>query len=429
MVTMRSLSLRHRITAGLLVYAILLSAAVLGASVVLNEQHERLVWRGLLTDVLERDLYAAGWRGRDDRSSHAVRLVDLDSPQAAALPPAVRHLGPGLHDDIEPGNLGYAVLVRKVNGRRMAALVDISAQRAEERRLAELLALTTAVGLALLLFATWWLAGRLLRPVSELVRSVHMLDPSRRNAHVGTSFKQREILALQEAFNEYLQRLDGFVLREREFVDTASHELRTPIAVIACAAEVLKSESLSAGGRSALTHIQHTTIEMEDLLGVLLHLAKEPPSTTTVEPLTLDRWLPELAQDYRPLLDGKFLTLEIGALEPTQVRVTPAVATMVIGNLLRNAIEHTPAGQLQVALIGGVITIESRGEPMDAAAIARLYRAMAMADGERTTGGGIGLYLIQRLCEQLGWSLTYEQGDSGALRACLDLSAAKGASA
>ena len=311
---MRPPSLRHRITAGLLAYAVLLSAAVLGASVVLNEQHERLVWRGLLTDVLERDLYAAGWPGSDDGSPNSVRLVDLDSPQAAGLPPAVLRLGPGLHDDIEPGNLGYAVLVREVNGRRMAALVDISAQQTQERRLAELVALTTAAGLALLLFATWWLAGRLLRPVSDLVRSVRTLDPSRRNARVVTSFHQREILALEEAFNEFLQRLDGFVLREREFVDTASHELRTPIAVIACAAEVLQGESLSHGGRSALTHIRQTTLEMEDLLGVLLHLAKEPPSTTTVEPLALDSWLPELAQDYRLLLEGKPLTLELAQL-------------------------------------------------------------------------------------------------------------------
>ena len=426
---MRPLSLRHRITVGLLVYAALLSAAVLGASVVLNQQHERLVWRGLLTDVLARDLKAAGWRGSDVGTPNSVRLLDLDSAQAAGVPPTVRRLGPGLYDDIEPGNLGYAVLVRRINGRRMAALVDISAQRTQERRLAELLALTTAAGLALLLLATWWWAGRLLRPVSDLVHSVHTLDPSRRNARVGTSFDQREILALEEAFNEFLQRLDGFVLREREFVDTASHELRTPIAVIACAAEVLQSESLSPGGRSALMHIRRTTVEMEHLFGVLLHLTKEPAAPTTVELLALDSWLPELAQDYRLLLEGKPLTLELGPIEPTQVRVAPVVATMVIGNLLRNAIEHTPAGQLQVALSGGVITIESRGEPMDAAAIARLYRAMAMADGERTTGGGIGLYLIQRLCEQLGWTLTYEQGDSGALLARLDLSAANGAPA
>ncbi len=424
---MRPLSLRHRITAGLLLYAALLSAAVLGASVVLNEQHERLVWRGLLTDVLERDLKAAGWRGGDVGTPNSVRLLDLDSALATGLPPTVRRLGPGLYDDIEPGNLGYAVLVRKINGRRMAALVDISAQRTQERRLAELLALTTIVGLASLLLATWWLAGRLLRPVSELVHSVHTLDPSRRNARVGTSFHQREILALEEAFNEFLKRLDGFVLREREFVDTASHELRTPIAVIACAAEVLQSESLSHGGRSALTHIRHTAVEMEDLLGVLLHLTKEPAAPTTVELLALDIWLPELAQDYRLLLEGKPLTLEMGPLESTQVRVAPVVATMVIGNLLRNAIEHTPTGQLHIALSGGVLTIESRGEPLDPAAIARLYRAMAMADGERATGGGIGLYLIQRLCERVGWTLAYEQGDSGALRARLDLRTASGA--
>ena len=424
---MRSFSLRHRITAGLLVYAALLSASLLGASVILNQQQERLVWRGLLTDVLERDLNAAGGRAGDARSPSSVRLVDLDSAQAADLPLTVRRLGPGLYEDIGPGDLGYAVLVHPVNGRRMAALVDISTQEAQERRVAELLALTTAVGLALLIFATWWLAGRLLRPVSELVQNVHLLDPSRRNARVRTSFQQREILALEEAFNGFLQRLDGFVLREREFVDTASHELRTPIAVIACAAEVLQSESLSPGGRSALTHIRRTTVDMEDLIGVLLHLTKEPPSPTTVELLALDIWLPELAQDYRLLLEGKPLSLELGPIEPTQVRVAPVVATMVIGNLLRNAIEHTPAGQLQVALSGGVITIESRGEPLDAAAIARLYRAVAMADGERATGGGIGLYLIQRLCEQLGWTLVYEQGDSGALRARLDLRASNGA--
>lgn len=418
---MRPLSLRHRITAGLLLYAALLSATLVGASVVLNEHHERAVWRGLLTDVMERDLNAAGWSGSDVRSPELVRLVDLDSPQAADLPAAVRSLQPGLHDDIEPGNLGYAVLVHAVHGRRMAALVDISKQEAQERRLAEEVALTAAVGLGLLLVATWWLAGRLLRPVSDLVDSVHALDPSRRNARVDTSFQQREIHALEEAFNGFLQRLDGFVLREREFIDTASHELRTPITVMACSAEVLQDESLSEGGRSALAHIRRTAVEMEELLGVLLHLAKEPVASTAVEELVLDGWLRELAHDYRLLLEDKPLTLAVGPLEPTRVRVSPAVATMVIGNLLRNAIEYTPAGELTVTMGDGVLTIESGGEPQDAAAIARLYRAVATADGGRATGGGIGLYLIQRLCDRLGWTLAYEQADSGALRARLDM--------
>ena len=68
MTPMRPLSLRHRITAGLLVYAAVLSAVLLGAVVVLNEHHERVVWRGLLSDVLERELKAAGWHDSAARS-------------------------------------------------------------------------------------------------------------------------------------------------------------------------------------------------------------------------------------------------------------------------------------------------------------------------------------------------------------------------
>ncbi len=351
-------SLRHRITAGLLLYAAGLSAALLIASVTLGERHERLVWNTLLTDVLVRDLHSAGV-GPHDLPASTVRLVDLDSPTSADLPANIRGLGPGLHDDIEPGNLPYAVLVRRVDGRRMAALVDITAQQADERRLGTLVAVGVALGLGLLLLVTWWLAGRLLRPVSGLVTRVHALDPSSRETRIVTTYPQREIRALENAFNGFLQRLDEFVLREREFVDTASHELRTPIAVIAGAAEVLQGETLSEQGGRTLMRIRHTVDDMEAMLDVLLHLAKEPAAPAAVIPLALETWLPALVDDYRPLLDGKPLTLDLGPLEPTAVRVSPVVATMVFGNLLRNAIEHTPAGRLTVALRNRVFSIES----------------------------------------------------------------------
>jgi len=413
-------SLRHRITVGLLLYAAGLSAALLVAGVILGEHHERKVWNNLLTDVLVRDLQAAGIAA-DELPTPSVRLVDLDSPAAADLPADVQRLGPGLYDDIEPGNLPYAVLVRRVNGHRMAALVDISSQQAEERRLTVLLTVVVVLGLSGLLLATWWLAGRLLRPVSELIERVRALDPSQRETRVVTDFPQREIRALESAFNDFLRRLDGFVLREREFIDTASHELRTPIAVIAGAAEVLQTEPLSDQGHNTLQRIRHTAGDMEAMLGVLLHLAKEPNAPAAMAPLALEAWLPALVDDYRPLLLGKPLTLELGPLEPTTVRVTPTVAAMVFGNLLRNAIEHTPAGRLQIALDDGVFSIETSGEPLDAAAIARLYRAVALAETGRASGAGIGLYLVQRLCERLGWTLAHVPGVEGDLRVTVDL--------
>ena len=417
---MKTNSLRARITVGLLMYAAVLSAAVIAVGGFLNDRHERLVWMSLLGDAMVRGLRAAHLPA-GDVDPPKVRLFDLDSPAARSLPAEVRRLGPGLYDDIDPENLPYAVLVRDVQGHRMAALIDISAQRAQERRLAYLLDAIVVLGLALLMVATWWLAGRLLRPVSRLVGAVHALDPSLREARLTPGYPLHEIQALETAFNGFLQRLDGFVLREREFVDTASHELRTPISVIAGAAQVLESETLGADGRRALQRIRLTTDSMQDTLAALLQLAKEPSPAAAPAPLALETWLPDLIADYRPLLEGRPLSLEVGTIESATVRVAPAVAAMIFGNLVRNAIEHTPAGRLEIGLREGVFSIDSRGDALDAAAVARLYRSLALADSGRTLGAGIGLYLVRQLCERLGWSLAYTHGESDELQARLDL--------
>ncbi len=419
---MRSSSLRLRLTIGLLLYAMVLSVTLFVAGIVLSEHHERLVWNDLLTDVLVRDLQVADVPIANTLTS-GVRLIDLDSPAAADSPVDIRHLAPGLYAYLEHDGRRYAALVRNVNGHRMAALVDTTARQIEEERWARLLTLVIAVGLAVLLVATWWLAGRLMRPVSRLVDRVNALDPSRRESRVATGFSQREIRALESAVNEFLQRLDGFVLREREFIDTASHELRTPITVISGAAEVLEHETLSDESHRALRRIRDTAGDMEEMLRVLLQLAKEPSESTAVVPLTMESWLPELIDDYRPLLHGKPLVLDLGPIDKCSVRVVPAVAAMIFGNLLRNAIEHTSAGRIRIILSGGIFSIESHGEPLDAAAIARLYRAMAMAETGRASGAGIGLYLVRRLSDRLGWPLSYEQDETGELRVQVDLRA------
>ena len=75
-----------------------------------------------------------------------------------------------------------------------------------------------------------------------------------------------------------------------------------------------------------------------------------------------------------------------------------------IGNLLRNAIENSDRGEIRVTLSkDAVVTIEDPGHGMTPEEISRIYARVARGGGRE--GGGIGLDLLGRLCEHLGWRL------------------------
>ncbi|MCE7903983.1 MAG: sensor histidine kinase, partial [Gammaproteobacteria bacterium PRO9] len=89
-----------------------------------------------------------------------------------------------------------------------------------------------------------------------------------------TPFKEREITAVVDALNGFVERTQEHARRERQFVETMSHELRTPLAVILGAAEVLDlSAVLEPKAAAALKRIQQTTWDLSNLAQVLLFLS------------------------------------------------------------------------------------------------------------------------------------------------------------
>lgn len=415
-------SMRLRITLGLLVYALTLSLVILATGTALSERREKTVWREMLAASLERDARAAGLIEADTHELAPVRLYDLDARGASDLPSAIRQLSPGLHERVVAGGATYAILVHVIHGHRIAAVSDVTGhEQAEQRFFIGILAVI-GIGVGLLLVLTWWLAGRLLRPVTTLGRQVHALDPGHRGERVATGYVQHEVRAIETAVNAFLERLDAFVIREREFIDTVSHELRTPISVIAGAAEVLEDAIPDeTAARGALGRIRATVGEMNETIAALLFLAKDPTAFAVTEPLRLDELLPAIIADHAPLLASRGITVDLVAAEPTLVMVPARIAAVAVGNMLRNAIEHTPAGTVGVALRAGVLTIDNATDNLDPAIISARYRAAATASAPRTAGAGIGLYVIQRICERLGWQLGFEALPDGELRCRLDV--------
>ena len=387
-------SLRRRILLGLLAYRALLTVAVFVHGVLVNEHAEALVWETLLDTeldhVLERMESDPAYRWEDTSS-----IVLFDGRQGP-MPDELRRLPPGVHDDIVVDGVMRVVLVRQLDGGPVALALDITDLEAREAGLwltvmASALAMVVAVSLVV-----FWGSSRLVRPLTLLAERIGSLRPDKPGQHIQIPpAASTELVVITEALNDYLARNDDFVQRERAFIDTASHELRTPIAIIAGAAgNALEQSDIPGPVRGQLERIRSTTSDVEPS-----RLAR------TAESIALGPLIADIVGQHEPLVRGKDLELEVRAMPGVEVVAPVAVVHAAIGNLLRNAIENSDRGTIVIQLqTPATVVISDPGHGMSPEEVSAIYARMAKGSGGRM-GGGIGLDLIARLCEHLGWTL------------------------
>ncbi len=405
--------LRQRMLAGLLGYAAMLTIAVVVHGSVVNEHAEELVWQALLDSELDHILE----RRREDPD---FRWVDTDSMALydgrapGSIPSELRDLPPGVHDGIRIGSGERVAMVRQVDGRPLILTLDITELEDRELDMTLTVAGSASTLIVLLALAIAWGVDRLVRPLSTMANDIGGLRPDQPGQQVRIhDSASSELVVIAEALNDYLRRNDRFVERERIFIDSASHELRTPIAVIGGASTLALDEpDLPAKARHQLNRIQRTARAVEQLIAVLLVLAKDPHRLArTSDRVALDQLLPEIVDDHRHLTSGKDLVLTLDPPPPCEIIAPLPIVQTAIGNLLRNAIENSDRGEIRVRLdADGLVTIDDPGHGMTPEEISAIYAKLARGGGDRG-GGGIGIDLISRICEHLGWRLEIASGE------------------
>ncbi len=417
-------SLRSSILYWLAGYALLLAAGVSLHGFMVNEYAERLLWDSLVKTEFER--YQQ--RLAADPGYH---WIDSDSMKlyveggASSLPQAFDGLPEGIHDELLMDNGSEVlVLIRNVDGVRHALSLDITEMEHEEDRLT-LFILGSAVALVTLTGMLMALGlGRALRPLTDMAVAIGKLSPDHSGQRIAIDARaSSELEVIATALNDYLQRNERFVERELALVNTTSHELRTPIAVIDGAAEIgLQSPDIPDATRLQLLRIQRTTRDMEQLVALLLALAKDPSRLAQAsQPIALDALLPDIVEDHRYLTEGKSLSLQVDAPGACDIVAPPGIVRAAIGNLLRNAIEHSDNGIIHIELqADSTVVIRDPGHGMAPEQISAVYSQLAR--GTPASGDGIGLDLIARLCAHLGWTLDF-QSDEGGTTATLGLRA------
>lgn len=172
----------------------------------------------------------------------------------------------------------------------VTATAAISSDYAQSslRLLKKLLCLLVPVYLALSAAGAYLLARRAIRPIAEITRAAEDIstgDLSRRIAGIAT---RDEVQELADTFNAMLDRLEESFARERQFTSDASHELRTPVAVISACAEELDGAVRGAEGAETLAVIRKETARMGKIISQLLMLTRGYEGRCHIEKEDLD---------------------------------------------------------------------------------------------------------------------------------------------
>jgi len=215
-----------------------------------------------------------------------------------------------------------------------------------------------------------------------------------------------EVRTLAESLKEFTERLRQQLQREQEFTRDVSHELRTPLAVIRGSLEILERQALTATQQRAVNRMDTTSRDMLSLIETLLLLARDQQSGVAKHNDVVINDLANLLIEQINTTHNRDQHVSIDINADTLLTVTaPAQALgIVLGNLLRNACNYTPDGQVVLHIDRHSITIRDTGEWIDADTLERVQKPFERAN-QQTDGYGLGLDIVRRLCERYRWTL------------------------
>lgn len=371
--------------------------------------------RSITYDLLSEELSHFEQRMRLDRGAEPLRSARLSiyrSSDLAELPRHIAMLKPGAMHRVRSEGRLLDVLVRDGDFGRLYITYDVTAYVRQEWIAIAVLVLGVVTIVVIAGFAAFGISRRLVEPVTTLADRLTQIDPGERHVRIAAQFAGNELEPIARSIDTFMERLDGFVEREQSFTSTASHELRTPLAVIRGAVELLEAQTAQQPGTAkALARIQRAVNEMSEFTDALLMLSREePPTSAHRYECDVATVLVRAVEDQHNVQPAKRIGLSIPEEEALRVAAPESMVSMVVGNLVRNAVQHGTGDEVLCRLQGRKLTVSNAGR-----LAADHLSASARGFTTHPRGHGMGLYLARRICERYGWTLRLENTPEGVL--------------
>lgn len=354
----------------------------------------------------------------DTLIGHYAAKVMVDTPSDISffvneqIPNELQKAPPDRHELIIDGHEVQA-LIREEGGNRFAIVQDMEKFEHIEHIIFSALGAGFVSSLLLAIVLGVITSRHIVAPVSALADAVG------RNAkpeELPSLDANDEIGVLARTFAKYTDELQQFLMRERLFTGDVSHELRTPLTVMLGAAEVLKAQLADRPAQLAVAErVRRVAAEAAERVSALLLLSRSPELLDAPR-IMLNPLIQSEFDRCQSLLIGKPVQCRLECPEEAWVQARPELASIIVGNLLRNACQHIDAGVVLVRLTKDQLVIEDDGPGIPEAVQARLFERFVRGSQESPEGAGLGLSIVKRVVEHIGWDIRYESAERGGSR-------------
>ncbi len=311
--------------------------------------------------------------------------------------------------------VGIAIYIHEINDDTPD---DPPLEIVQEISVAFAFALPIGVGLSLLI------GRRLTQPTTErlddVIATASSMTGQRLDQRLPVGADDDALDRLSVALNGAFERIETGVSAQRQFAADASHELRTPIAVMLANLEVARRKPReNPHWETVADSVLEELRRMNGLVDKLLMLARTGEAALARVPTELRRIAEPAVRRAVVIAEPHGVTVELVAGVDVRADVDADAISIVIDNLLRNAIDHAPRGtQVDVRIEPGLIVVEDRGPGVPPDLRKRIFQPFArgnhrVTDRAAGTGMGLGLAICKRIVDGHGGTIDVGDREGG----------------
>jgi two-component system, OmpR family, sensor histidine kinase VanS len=278
----------------------------------------------------------------------------------------------------------------------------------------------------------WFLAGRMLAPLTRITDATRRAATGSLSHRIELEGREDEFRELADAFDDMLARLEAQVAEQQRFAANASHELRTPLAVTQTLLDVARNDP-NPDNRELVERLHAVNTRAIDLTEALLVLSRADQRSFAREHVDLSLVAEEATETLLPLAEKRGVTIETSG-EETPALGSHALLLQLTTNLVHNAIVHNLPEQGSVWVTTGahpksvVLTVDNTGEKLTPQLVSTLAEPFQRGSKRIRTdhaGVGLGLALVKSISQAHDGALTLTPRAAGGLRVRVQLPVAQ----